>query len=132
MKSHTGAVLTMGKGTIIAISTKQKINNDSSTVAELVGVHGVLPMIMWSRYFFSSQGYKVVDTIIQQNNQSAMLLEKDGRASCSRKTRALDLCYFSVADKIRGGLMRVLHCPTSEMLGDFFTKPTQDALFRSF
>ncbi|CAJ1937439.1 unnamed protein product [Cylindrotheca closterium] len=132
MKSHTGAVLTMGKGAIIAISTKQKINTDSSTVAELVGVHDALPMIMWSRYFIISQGYEVVDNIIHQDNQSAMLLEKNGRSSCGRKTRALDVRYFSITDKIKSGFMRVLHCPTAKMLGDFFTKPTQGTLFRTF
>ncbi|CAJ1950718.1 unnamed protein product [Cylindrotheca closterium] len=132
MKSHTGAVLTMGKGAIIAISTKQKINTDSSTVAELVGVHDALPMIMWSRYFIASQGHTVVDNVIHQDNQSAILLEKNGRKSCGRKTRALDVRYFSITDKVAQKLMTIKHCPTAEMLGDFLTKPLQGALFRKF
>ena len=38
MRSHTGAALTMGKGSLISMSVKQKINTKSSTEAELVGV----------------------------------------------------------------------------------------------
>ena len=38
MKSHTGAVFTLGKGAIISDSIKQKSNARSSTEAELNGV----------------------------------------------------------------------------------------------
>ena len=37
-KSHTGACLTLGHGSVLSISAKQKINTKSSTEAELVGV----------------------------------------------------------------------------------------------
>ena len=37
-KSHTGAVLMMGHGVVLSISSKQKINTKSSTEAELIGV----------------------------------------------------------------------------------------------
>ena len=36
LKSHTGAVMTLGKGCIQSISTKQKVNSRSSTEAELI------------------------------------------------------------------------------------------------
>ena len=36
-KSHTGACLTLGHGSVLSISAKQKINTKSSTKAELVG-----------------------------------------------------------------------------------------------
>jgi hypothetical protein len=35
-RSHTGAVMTLGKGSVQSISTKQKISTRSSTEAELV------------------------------------------------------------------------------------------------
>eukprot|EP00978_Attheya_sp_CCMP212_P031053 scaffold116059_cov41-Attheya_sp.AAC.1 len=37
-KSHTGATLSLGKGTITSISCKQKINTRSSTESELVSI----------------------------------------------------------------------------------------------
>ena len=36
-KSHTGAVMTMGKGAMQSVSSKQKLNTRSSTESELVG-----------------------------------------------------------------------------------------------
>ena len=38
MRSHTGAALTMGKGALLLLSLKQKINTKSLTKAKLVGV----------------------------------------------------------------------------------------------
>ena len=40
-KSHTGGVMTMGKGAIRAISRKQKLNTQSSTESKLVGVNNI-------------------------------------------------------------------------------------------
>jgi hypothetical protein len=37
MKSHTGAAMSMGKGSVYSSSTRQKLNTKSSTEAELVG-----------------------------------------------------------------------------------------------
>ncbi len=56
MKSHTGAILTLGKGGVYAMSTKQKINTKSSTEAELVGIDDGIPMVLWTRNFLRNQG----------------------------------------------------------------------------
>ena len=46
-KSYTGACLTLGHGSILSISAKQKINTKSSTEAELVGVDDAMTFVMW-------------------------------------------------------------------------------------
>jgi hypothetical protein len=51
MKSHTGAVFTMGKGAIIGSSTKQKVNSPSSTESELIGVDDKIAKILWRKRF---------------------------------------------------------------------------------
>ena len=76
MKSHTGGAMSMGKGIVYATSTRQKLNTKSSTEAELVGVSDVLPQVLWTRYFLMAQGYKGCETVVYQDNQSAILLEK--------------------------------------------------------
>ena len=43
--------MSLGKGAICASSKRQRINTNSSTEAELVGVNDVLPQILWTRYF---------------------------------------------------------------------------------
>ena len=132
MRSHTGAVFMIGKGAMVVLSTKQKINTDSSTVAELVGVHDALPLIIWSRYFLMAQGQTILDTLVHQDNQSAMLLERNGRSSCGRRTRHINIRYFAITDHIKNGEIRVQHCPTDDMLGDYATKPVQGSKYRKF
>jgi hypothetical protein len=45
---HTGGELTMGRGFLISVSTKQKLNTKSSTECELVGVDDMMPIICWT------------------------------------------------------------------------------------
>jgi hypothetical protein len=132
MKSHTGGTLSLGKGSLYSTSTRQKLNTKSSTEAELVGVDDVMPLILWTRYFLDAQGYGVVENKVFQDNQSAMLLEKNGRRSSSRRTRHINIRYFFVTDRIQSKELTVEYCPTEEMLADFFTKPLQGSSFRRF
>jgi hypothetical protein len=122
MKSHTGATMTLGKGMPYSTSTRQKLNTKSSTEGELVGVNNVLPQVLWTRYFLEAQGYKAADSIVYQDNQSAILLEKNGRASSSKRTRHIDIRYFFVTDRVAAGEVAIQYCPTGDMVADFFTK----------
>ena len=129
MQSHTGGVLSIGKGASYATSTRQKLNTKSSTEAELVGVSDVMSQVMWTRYFLEEQGYVANEVIVYQDNKSAILLEKNGRTSSSKRTRHINIRYFFVTDKIQRGEIAVEYCPTQEMIADYFTKPLQGAQF---
>ena len=83
MKSHTGGTMSLGKGSVYSASTWQKLNTKSLTESKLVGVDDVMPLILWTRYFLQVQGYEVKDNKVFQDNQSAMLLEKNGHKSSS-------------------------------------------------
>jgi hypothetical protein len=125
MKSHAGGAMTLGKGVIYGTSTRQKLNTRSSTEGELVGVNDVMPQNLWTQYFLEAQGYMVKDSIIDQDNQSSILLEKNGRASSSKRTRHINIRYFFVTDRIAANEVSVTYCPTGDMVADFFTKPLQ-------
>jgi hypothetical protein len=122
----------MGKGFPIVSSTKQKLNTRSSTESELVGVDDMMPSILWTRYFLKAQGYHVNDNIIFQDNKSSMLLERNGKASSSRRTKHINVRYFFITDRIAKGEVRVEWCPTKQMIADFMTKPLQGSAFRNF
>jgi hypothetical protein len=132
MRSHTGSFMTFGKGMMNGNSTKQKINTDSSTVAELVAVHDTMPPILWTRYFLEEQGYPLQTSRVHQDNQSTMRMETNGRASSSKRTRHVNIRYFFVADCVDKGHIEVVYCPTDDMVADFFTKPLQGVKFRRF
>ena len=71
-------------------------------------------------------------SMIYQDNQSAILLESNGRASSSKRTRHMNIRYFFVSDCQQRGHVMLRYCPTDEMIGDFFTKPLGGAKFRRF
>jgi hypothetical protein len=129
MKSHTGGMMTLGKGAIYGTSTRQKINTRSSTEAELVGLNDVMPQILWTRYFLEAQGYGVQDSIVCQDNKSTILLAENGKASSGRRTRHINIRYFFVKDRVASGEVKIEYCPTQEMMADYFTKPLQGGMF---
>jgi hypothetical protein len=132
MRGHTGGGLSMGLGFPIVGSTKQKINTRSSTEAELVGADDFMSVICWTRYFMKAQGYDVSDNILFQDNQSAILLEKNGKASSSKRTKHINIRYFFITDRVKNKEVSIVWCPTEDMTGDYATKPLQGALFRKF
>ena len=60
-----------------------------------------------------------------QDNQSAILLKNNGRASSSIRTKHLNITYFFITDRIKEGELKIEYCPTDDMVADFFTKPLQ-------
>ena len=132
MRGHTGGTLTMGRGFPLAKSTKQKLNTRSSTESEIVAVDDLIPQILWARLFMKEQGFDVRDNILYQDNKSAMLLEQHGRASSSKRTKHINIRYYYVADRVAKGDLRVVWCPTDQMIADFLTKPLQGKAFVEF
>jgi hypothetical protein len=70
-RGHTGATMSLGRGSIIGMSKKQKINIRSSTESELVGADDAIPQMLWTRYFLEGQGYKVDECILQHERDVA-------------------------------------------------------------
>jgi hypothetical protein len=79
-----------------------------------------------------AQGYQVQDNILFQNNKSTILLEKNGKASSSKRTKHVNIRYFFITDRVNKGDVSLVWCPTGDMIGDFMTIPLQGALFRMF
>ena len=131
-RSHTGATFTYGTGAPMTMSRKQKLNTRSSTEAELVGADDASQMILWTKLFLEEQGYKVTDNILFQDNRSAILLEKNGKRSSSKRTRALNIRYFSLTDQVNKGNLKIEYCPTEDMVADYMTKTLQGKLFLKF
>ena len=87
---------------------------------------------MWVLLFLKAQGYSINKNIVYQDNQSAILLEKNGRKSSGKRTRALNVRYFMVTDHVKKGHLIVRYCPTDDMVGDYMTKSLQGVKFSKF
>jgi hypothetical protein len=94
MRSHTGAVLSLGQGALMSMSLKQKINTKSSTEVELVGVDDAMNFVEWIQLFVEQQIKSInddlvlkkirSDVVIQQDNTSTIQLENNGQASSTK------------------------------------------------
>ena len=131
-RGHSGSCLSLGKGMPISSSIKQKLNTRSSTETELVAADDFMPMILWTNLFLDAQGYGSRDTILYQDNQSAILLEKNGKKSSSKQTQHLNIHFYFITDQINQGNLKVEHCPTKLMTTEFFTKLLQGKTFLKF
>ena len=100
MRGHTGGGLSMGIGFPIVSSTKQNLNTLSSTETEIVAADDCMPAILWTRYWLEAQGYDFFDNIVYQDNESTIILENNGKASSSKRTKHINIRYYFVTDNI--------------------------------
>ena len=94
MRSHTGGVISFGWGGIICKSKKQNTNTKSSTEAELIGASDYLPHTLCVKMLMEAQGYPIKKATFYQDNESAIKMEQNGRASCGQRSRHIDIRYF--------------------------------------
>ena len=74
--------------------------------------------------------YYVWDNVIFQDNKSAMLMEKNGRTSCTGNSRHINVQYFFIKDLIDKKEVKGKYLPTNLMIADYFTKPLNGSRFR--
>ena len=72
------------------------------------------------------------NNLLNEDNTSTMKLAKNGKRSSGKMTRHIKIRYFFVTDKIKKGEVVLVHCPTEEMIADYFTHPLQGKMFRYF
>ena len=78
MRSHTGQIMSMGRGALYSSSGKQKMNTRSSTKAELVAADNALSSVMWTKLFLEAQSYPFKKTVFCQDTKSTMLVQRNG------------------------------------------------------
>ena len=83
LHGHMGGCMSLSQGMIVMLSLKQKLNTRSSTETKLVATDDTMPLLLWANNFLQSQKYDFKGTILYQDNQSAILLERIGHLSSS-------------------------------------------------
>lgn len=86
--------MSFGLGGLVCESSKQKLNTKSSTEAELVGASDYLPNTIWMKMILEGKDFSMIESVFEQDNESAIKLEKNGRASAGPKSRHIDIRYF--------------------------------------
>ncbi len=122
--------MTLGKGAITSYSRKVKLNTRSSLKTEVVVADMFMPEMLWSLCLIQSQGYAVDHVNLNQDNMSTQLLMKNGRFLSGKKTKHINANFFFIKDRIDGGELKVLDCPTESMWAGVLTKPPQGMAFK--
>ena len=101
-KGHTGAMMSMGKGAIVNVSRRHKLNVGSSTESELVSIADVLGVMIWCKSFMEAQGCTIDNNLLYQDNKSTILLAKNGRMSAGKASRHIhNRFFFSLQTRLR-------------------------------
>jgi hypothetical protein len=116
-RGHTGVFITLGKGAIQAISTKQSINTKSSAESLFAASDGATPAIN----VLNIVSIAVQQLIIEQDNQSALAMIANERAA-GPTSRHINIRYFWLNDRLAQGEISMRYMPTEEMTADLLTK----------
>ena len=130
MRSHTGSIFTLGKGSIVSGSSIQNRNAPSSKESVMHGVDDKISKIVWTKNFVDHQGWDINCNVIFQDNASAAKLLNDGRESLGRRiinfdVRLFCMKYLSVNDEVT-----VTSFPAERMIADCNTKMLVSGKFK--
>jgi len=63
---------------------------------------------------------------------STKFLGKNGKALISRRTRHIDMRYLLITDQVTNKGIKIIYCPTGDMIADILTKPLQGSRLKRF
>ena len=69
---------------------------------------------------------------IEQDNTSAIQLEKNGWKSSNKRTKHINVRYFYITNRLKAGdISRIIYKPTVDMASDYLTKALQGKSFHT-
>ena len=95
LKGHYGGMTLHGKGAAASKLIRHRINLRSYTESDIIGVGDHMTGVLWTLRFLGGQGFKVKNTIVYQDNQIAILMERNGKYLCGNKTCHIYMRCFS-------------------------------------
>ena len=104
-RGHTGCMMSLGKGVDLSSSVKQKIKVNSSTEGSLVRSHNGMGVVLWNKHFMEAQGYTVEHNKLYQENNSTILMEKNGISLISKRTKRINEIFLFVKYQLYQGVV---------------------------
>ena len=73
------------------------------------------------------------EVTIEQDNTSAIQLERNGWKSSSKRTKQINVRYFYITDQLKAGdISRIIYKPTGDMESNYLTKAFQGKSFHTY
>jgi len=120
-KSQTGAIICIGKTSVMEIAKKQKIVTKDSTEAELVALSDMIPECDMVYDFLTNIGYDLPAPTVYQDNTSTISLVTTSKARM--RTKHLRARQSSIREQWEEDELVIEYINTKEMLADILTKP---------
>jgi hypothetical protein len=120
-RSTSGYVFQLSNSVISWSSRKQATVAKSSSEAEYVALSLAAQEAIWLQRLMCDLG-KTIDkpTIIFEDNQGAIELAKNPKYH--NRTKHIDVCHHFVRERVLSKEIKVIYCPTEDMVADIMTK----------
>lgn len=120
-RSTSGYAFMINGGAVSWSAKKQEIVTLSTTESEYVGAVHASKEALWLRSLISQIFSTTLDTTtLFSDNQSAIALASDHQYH--PRTKHIDIRYHFIRWIIEDGQIRLIYCPTDDMVADIFTK----------
>jgi hypothetical protein len=130
-KGHSGYVITIGNGAVIASkSSKQKSTSKSSCEAELIAADLSTAQTVRAAQTLAEFGYSDIPTL-GQDNEGTIALAHNGSGNYKR-TKHINTRFFAIKDLIDSNQLDLEHYRTDVMPADIMTKPLTGSKFTKF
>jgi hypothetical protein len=120
-RAVTGYAFLINGGAVSWCSKQQELIVLSTTEGEYVAATHAAKEALWLRSLISEVfGDTLEATTLFSDNQSAIALSKDHQYHA--RTKHIDIRYHFIRWVIQNGSIRLIYCPTEDMLADTLTK----------
>jgi Reverse transcriptase (RNA-dependent DNA polymerase) len=130
-RAITGYVFLINGGTVSWSSKRQEIVSLSTTESEYVAATHDMKEALWLHSLLSETfGLITAPTTLFSDNQAAIALTRDHQYHS--RTKHIDVHYHFIRWVIEKGSLRLIYCPTDDMVADTLTKALPSAKVKHF
>ena len=120
-KSRSGHVFMMAGAAVTWFSKKQPVVALSSTEAEYYALSECVKEALWIRQLFEEIGMTINDpTVVHQDNMSTMAIAMNPIQH--QRVKHMDIRVHHIRDHLDKQDIKLVYCPTEDMIGDILTK----------
>ena len=120
-RAITGYAFLIDGGAVSWSSKKQEIVSLSTTESEYVAATHGMKEALWLRNLLAEVFEPLADaTTLFSDNQSAIALTRDHQFHV--RTKHIDVRYHFIRWVVENGALRLVYCPTADMVADALTK----------
>jgi hypothetical protein len=120
-RSYSGFVCLLNGGAIQWRCRQQKSVATSTSEAEFVSASRGSDEILWLRRILEDAGYKqTTPTPLYDDNRSCRMMSENPVAN--ERSKHIDYRVHALRDRVSAGIVRLVDCPTVDMVADPFTK----------